>query len=384
MAENHPLSPSTTPDQNDFPWATREKNWQHPRASCPPMCHSYCSGGHVLPDIESPYYWVRHLVSTVVWLACLSGALFGILQIAQHIGRDVLPLDSHFSASVDAARAAAAVGEHRMAVEHFSRAITINNSKADLWLGRAMSRLQLKDAQGALDDAAGAIARGLPEDRVLMVRARAAELIGKADDAIAQLDRIIAADPGALEARKMRAGLLANGGSLDKALADIDALLAVDPNDIDAKSLRAEIYLRRADWPSAASAFTDSAKISKAQPKLWIGAGAALLGMGANGEAQAAFEHAQSIHQAGSHVRSAAILGQALALRALGRLDAALNAWNVYSAVSRPAVAPSLQSIQPDENFLKRIYFEIASRPEKDDGFVPDSEETPPGPQPKP
>jgi tetratricopeptide (TPR) repeat protein len=296
----------------------------------------------------------------------------------------VLPLNSHFSASVDAARAAAAVGEHRMAVEHYSRAITINNSRPDLWLGRAMSRLQLKDAQGALDDTAGAIARGLPENETLMVRAQAAQLLGKPDDAMAQLDRVIAADPGARDARKMRAGLNANGGSLDKALADVDAILALDPSDIDAKSLRAEIYLRRADWPSAASAFTALAQTSKGQSKLWIGAGVALLGMGANGEAQAAFDHAQSDHQAGSDVRSAALLGQALALRALGRLDAALNAWNVYSAVSRLAVAPSLHSIEPDEKFLKRIYFEIASRPRRDDGFVPGSEEPPPGPQSKP
>jgi len=317
-----------------------------------------------------------------VWLLCLAGALFGILKIAQHIGGDVLPVDGHFSGSVDAARAAASVGEHRMAVEHFSRAIAIDGSKPELWLGRAISRLQLKDPKGTLEDIEGALARGLPEQQVLMLRAKACQLNGKTGDAIAQLDRIIDADPRAIEARKIRASLHADGGSLDKALADINAILAANPADNDSKTLRAEIGLLRADWKSASSTFLEMAKTQSTQPKHWIGAGVALLGSGAYAEAQLAFEKAQAATMASPHVRSAALLGQAVALRSLERVEASLNAWNVYSTISRRPVAPSLQAITVNDTFLKRIYFDVASRAERDDGFIPTSRDLPPAAQP--
>lgn len=336
----------------------------------------------MLFDIESPYYWVRHLISMTVWLLCLAAALFGILKIAQHIGGDVLPVNGHFSSSVDAARAAASVGEHRMAVEHFSRAIAIDGSKPELWLGRAISRLQLKDSKGTLEDIEGALARGLPEQQVLMLRAKACQLDGKTGVAIAQLDRIIEADPKAIEPRKIRASLHADNGSLDRALSDVDAILSANPADNDSKTLRAEIGLLRADWQSASSAFLEMATTQSAQPKHWIGAGVALLGSGAYAESQVAFEKAQEATVASPHVRSAALLGQALALRALERVEASLNAWNAYSTISRKPIAPRLQAIVVDDGFLKRIYFDVASRAERDDGFIPTSRDLPPSAQP--
>lgn len=336
----------------------------------------------MLPDIESPYYWVRNLVNMVIWLLCLAGALFGILWFAQHIGSDVLPLDGRYSASVDAARNAAAAGEHRMAIEHFSQALAVDDSKTDLWFGRASSRLAVKDAQGALDDAAAAVVRGLPETQVFLIRARACQLLGKPGEAIAQLDRIIAADPNAREARRVRASLYAEGGSLDKALSDIDFMLAANPDDPDANLLRAELGLRRGDWQSAASNFVKLTRVSTDQPKPWVGAGVALLGSASNAEALAAFEQALKAHQSGPHVRTAALLGQALALHRLGRIDQAINAWAVYSAISRSPVSPSIQSVNIDAKFLQRVYFEIASRTAADDGFVPTSQDLAPAPQP--
>lgn len=332
----------------------------------------------MLPDIESPYYWVRQLIGMSVWLLCLGGALFGILKIAQHIGGDVLPVSGHFSTSVDAARAAASVGDHRMAVEHFSKAININGADAELWLGRATSRLQLRDAGGAIQDLDAAVARGLPEKQVLMLRAKACQLNGKPEDAVAQLDRMIAADPKAIEARRIRAALHIEGGALDKALSDIDAILAANPGDQDSSIRRAEICLLRSDWKAAASAFAEMAQTQPGSPKHWIGAGVALMAVGDHANAHAAFEHAQETATAGPSVRSAALLGQALALRALERVEAALNAWTVYSTISREPIAPSLQSIKVDEHFLKRIYFEVASRTRRDDGFIPTSKDQPP------
>lgn len=336
----------------------------------------------MLPDFESPYYWVRNLVNMVVWLLCLAAALLGILWIAQHIGGDVLPLDGRYSASVDAARSAVANGDHRMAVEHFSRAIDIDDSKPDLWLGRAVSRLGIKDAQGALDDAAAAIGRGLPETQVLLLRARACQLLGRPGDAIAQLDRIIANDPAASEARRVRSSLHAEAGDLDKALADLNVILAKNPNDPDASLLKAELALRRGDWQSAASNFIGLARISTAHSKSWVGAGVALLGAGSNAEALDAFEQALKAHQSGPHVRTAALLGQALTLHRLGHIDQAINAWAIYTAISRSPVSPSIQSVKVDDAFLRRVYFQIASRAADSDDFVPTSRDLAPDPQP--
>ncbi len=346
------------------------------------MCQSVPNGGRVLPDIESPYYWVRNLINMVVWLLCLAGALFGILWIAQQIGGDILPLDRRYSGSVEAARSAAAAGNHRMAIEHFAEALAIDDTSPDLWLGRSISRLAAKDAQGALDDAATAVSRGIPENQVLLLRAQACQLLGKPGEAIDQLDRIIAADPGAREARKVRASIHASAGALDMAIADLDALLAANPSDPDAKLLRAEIALRKDDWASAAADFLMLVRALPEQPKLWVGAGVALLGAGRDSEAFTAFEEALAAHHSGPHVRTAALLGQAVSLRRMEQLERAINAWNVYTALARTPIAPDIQSVTIDSHFIHRVYFQIASATTTDDGFVPTSKEAAPATAP--
>jgi tetratricopeptide (TPR) repeat protein len=338
----------------------------------------------VLPDIDSPYYWVRNVVNMVVWLLCLAAALLLILWIAQHIGGNVLPLGGRYAASAEAAHNAATAGDHRMAIEHFSKALAIDDSKADLWLGRASSRLGVKDAQGAMEDAAAAVVRGLPEAQVLLIRARAYQLLGKPGAAIAQLDRIIAADPNAREARRIRAGLHADGGSLDKALADIDFILATNPDDPEAMLLRAELALRRGNWQSASSDFLKMTQNSTEDPKAWIGAGVALLDLGNDANALAAFEQALRLRQSGRSIRAAALLGQALALHRLGHIDRAINSWATYVAVSRSPIAPSIQSVKVDDDFLRHVYFKIASRPDEESDFIPTSKDAAPPPQPRP
>lgn len=338
----------------------------------------------MLPDIESPYYWVRNLISMLVWLLCLAAALFGILWVAQHIGGEVLPLDGRRAATIEAARSAAMAGDHRMAIEHFSQAISGDDSKTDLWIGRANSRLAVGDAQGALDDAAAAVARGVPENEVLLMRAKAYQMLRKPDQAIVELDRIIANGPGSSEARRVRASLYAEGGSFDKALADLDSIIAGNPDDPNANLLRAEIGLRSGDWRAAASSFIKLTRISNNEAKPWVGVGVALLGSGGDAEALTAFEKALKIQSAGPYVRVAALLGQAIALRRLGRHDEAINAWNVYAAISRAQVAPALPAVNVDAKFLQRLYFEIASRSARDDGFVPTSREAAPEVAPDP
>ncbi len=105
--------------------------------------------------------------------------------------------------------------------------------------------------------AADGAALGLrPDDAELLVdRAEAAGSAGWFDKAIADLDRVLKADPARLDALIYRASAYRAQGRLDPALADIDAALKAAPDSVPAllergniRSLRGDIDGARQDW----------------------------------------------------------------------------------------------------------------------------------------
>src|SRR5207302_9454958 len=97
--------------------------------------------------------------------------------------------------------------------------------------------------------AADGAALGLrPEDAGLLIdRAEAAGSAGWFDKAVADLDRVLKADPGRLDALIYRASAYRAQDRLDPALADISAALRRAPDSIPALLERGNIRLLRGD-----------------------------------------------------------------------------------------------------------------------------------------
>jgi tetratricopeptide (TPR) repeat protein len=127
--------------------------------------------------------------------------------------------------------------------------------------------------------AADGMALGLrPDDPELLVdRATAAGSAGWFDKALADLDRVLQADPGRLDALIYRASANRALGRLDPALADIDAALKLAPDSAPALLERGNIRIQRGeidgarqDWvrvaalgPGTAAATAAKANIAK-------------------------------------------------------------------------------------------------------------------------
>ncbi len=119
--------------------------------------------------------------------------------------------------------------------------------------GRAMRRLDKKDADGALEDAEAAV-RLDPEDAVARgVRAAAREAVGDADGAIEDCAEALRIAPDFVEVRLRRARLLADRGELARAVTDLDVAIRLDAKWHELWDERAEIREALGDCAGALS-----------------------------------------------------------------------------------------------------------------------------------
>lgn len=125
--------------------------------------------------------------------------------------------------------------------------------------------------------AADGAALGLrPNDPELLIdRAAAAGSAGWFDKAVADLDRVLAADPARLDALIYRASAYRAQGKLDPALADVEAALKLAPDSAPAllergniRSLRGEIDGARRDWVRVAAIAPGSAAATAAKTNI--------------------------------------------------------------------------------------------------------------------
>jgi tetratricopeptide (TPR) repeat protein len=128
-----------------------------------------------------------------------------------------------------------------------STELTINDKDERAFVGRGTARLVLGRSAEALSDfdAALAISPALP---IHILRAAVLSNLGRVEEALAEADRGVEAQPLDAKVRLSRAELLINLGKRDEAIKDLDVLIGQAP--------KADYYAKRADlWPS-----TDRAK----------------------------------------------------------------------------------------------------------------------------
>jgi putative PEP-CTERM system TPR-repeat lipoprotein len=159
-----------------------------------------------------------------------------LLRQFQPSGTDA-KLDSEIN--FDRGAAEMALGHPDEAKQSFAEAQRLNPSNVRPWIAGARLALtggDLKAGQDQLEHALAADAKSV-EARVLK-----AQLLAQNHDtagALALLDAVVADSPPAVPARLMRANILIATGKFKEAQADDDAVLAVLPNELEALYLKA-------------------------------------------------------------------------------------------------------------------------------------------------
>ena len=136
-------------------------------------------------------------------------------------------------------------------------------------MGEAAARAKARDIAGAvarLDKALAGDAEGYPADareEMMWRRARWLHDLKRWDEAIADLDRLIALAPAASAKYEMERGYDKRGkGDLDGALADFDAARAKNPaKSAQAFQARGEVDGERRDWTAAVSDYGSAARL---------------------------------------------------------------------------------------------------------------------------
>lgn len=154
----------------------------------------------------------------------------GLVLLAAIAMPDALRFVRHAVVNWSLERAAAREARNDIggAVTEIGRALHWHGPDAELLCSRAMLRLENQDAAGARDDAEAAAAEAPLSPQPLRVRALARVVLGDADAALADAERVVSlATPGDPEALNFRAYVRALvGRDLAGALADIDAAIA--------------------------------------------------------------------------------------------------------------------------------------------------------------
>ncbi len=123
----------------------------------------------------------------------------------------------------------AAEGEHEAAVEHFTRALTKLPGRAEVQDARASSLVQLDKLTDALEDEEAAVAAEPDNPVFLTNRAWIYKKFGRADAALADLDRALELGPTLVGARFNRGAILFEQGDIDAARAEFSTCIDLAP-----------------------------------------------------------------------------------------------------------------------------------------------------------
>ena len=153
-------------------------------------------------------------------------------------------------------------GDFAGAANEFSKAISINPKKGELFLQRGLSRLEADDYQNALVDLNTAYTLDKQNRaHVLICRGRALSALGKKAEALQDLDKAIAMEPKIPLSYISRADVYLSEGRDAQALADLEHAIKLDPEQAKAYLLRARYYKKRKQNDLAIKDFNTAVKL---------------------------------------------------------------------------------------------------------------------------
>jgi tetratricopeptide (TPR) repeat protein len=138
-------------------------------------------------------------------------------------------------------------GNHRAAVDYFTKALAIDSKLAKAYRDRGWERVALHDWKGAIADTSEAV-KLMPDD-ALAYENRAAALAGAGDwnGAVQDYTRALDASPHDPEIYVMRAEARANADDLSGAVADLDRAIFIYPDSAKAYRLRSRMKQQLGD-----------------------------------------------------------------------------------------------------------------------------------------
>lgn len=137
-------------------------------------------------------------------------------------------------------------GDFGGAANEFSKAISINPKKGELFLQRGLSRLEGEDYKNALVDLNTAYELDKQNRvHVLICRGRTFAALGKNKEALADLDKAIEMEPKIPLSYINRADVYLSEGRDEHAIADLEQALKLDPEQAKAYLVRARYHKKR-------------------------------------------------------------------------------------------------------------------------------------------
>lgn len=138
------------------------------------------------------------------------------------------------------------IEDYDSAIEHFSIALAQKSvpkdmiNPGDIYFYRGLAHLR----KSLRDNIPGDISKA---DDFFADIFRVVAVVGKADNALADINRAIELSPGNIEARLLRANFYSSRREFDKAISDFDHLIASCPQNIFYYWLRSNVYLQKDD-----------------------------------------------------------------------------------------------------------------------------------------
>jgi tetratricopeptide (TPR) repeat protein len=123
------------------------------------------------------------------------------------------------------------MGRNDEAVEEYARAIAINASDPNAYIGRGDAQAALGRNESALADFNEAVRLGPGYSRAYSSRGELLVEMGQDEAALADFDRAVQVEPGFARGYRLRGGLLSRRGQNDRALADFTEAIRLDPDD---------------------------------------------------------------------------------------------------------------------------------------------------------
>lgn len=210
---------------------------RQPAAAVP----SFQRAAEMLPDQARPRYLLGLALEK-------SGDQEG--AIARY--REAAELDANnFDIRFALGRVLAAVGRGAEAEPHFRAALELKPDSAAARLGLATSLLLQKKFAAALPEQE-AYVRAMPDDRGARVELASIYLeLGRATDALRELDRVLAAGKVSVELYRFRAAAQMSLKDLDGAIDSFVRAVALAPGDAELRARLGRLWLEKRDFAAA-------------------------------------------------------------------------------------------------------------------------------------
>ncbi len=136
-------------------------------------------------------------------------------------------------------------------LKDYGRAIELDPANTEAWQGRALTYLQMGDADKAIADFQQLIEDNKENVNARLALAEALTNLERFEDAIKQIDEAIEMAPDESVAYTLRARLKMIEEDVKSALADLNQALRLNPQDVIALMLRARLHLAEDDMGAA-------------------------------------------------------------------------------------------------------------------------------------